>query len=545
MQQYSELEGSSREPRIGDRIIGRSNPDKVIQVTVHVKPEQDTLSGFVSSLVSNPRNARKHLSRQDYAATHGASLSDLQKVERFAIYQGLSVVPDAVASATGSSRRAHRTVELRGSIAAFSRAFGVKLYRFKGKDGPYRGYTGQLSIPTPLKGVIQNVLGLDTRIQAIPRSRSFPHQGGFGSPGAQSFSPDQVAKLYNFPTGVTGTGQVVAIIELGGGYLKSDLRHYFKALGIQPPVISDVLIAGARNAPSGNPNNPNDEEVALDIQIVGAVAPGAQIVVYFSNPSSRGFFRAVNAAIHDTVNNPTILSISWGKAEASWQANDMTSFDTAFQAAAAMGITVCCAAGDGGSSDDVPPGNIAYVDFPGSSPFVTSCGGTRWQLADGTTISKEVVWNDGPKGGGTGGGISAFFPVPIYQTGPGISLPTSANPGATPGRAVPDISGNADPRTGYKVRVGGTDITVGGTSAVAPLWAGLAALMNESLQSQVGFLNTLLYSQVVATPGALRDITQGHNDITGLVGGYQSGAGWDACTGLGTPNGAVIMGAIR
>jgi len=540
-----ELEGSSRAPRAGDQIIGRADPNGIIQATVRVRPGKDTLKEFVSEVVGSRRAARKHLSRQDYAANYGADPSDMQHVERFAIKHGLLVVSDAVARGTRSTRVAHRTVELRGRIGAFSRAFGVELFRFEGKHGPYRGYTGPISIPSALKGVVHNVFGLDNRVQAVPRSRLFPHQGGFGAPGSRTFTADQVAKLYNFPTGVTGKGQVVAILELGGGYYRSDLRKYFKALGIPMPSISNVSIAGSRNSPSGNPNNGNDDEVGLDIQVVGAVAPGAQIVVYFSRPSSRGFFRALSAAIHDTVNNPSVISISWGMPEASWQAADMTSFDDELQAAAAMGITVCCAAGDGGSSDDVAPGNTANVDFPASSPFITACGGTRLVSANGITISREVVWNDGSKGGGTGGGISAFFPVPIYQTGPGISLPASVNIGAGPGRAVPDIAGNADPLTGYNVRVDGTDITVGGTSAVAPLWAGLAALMNEGLQSNIGFLNTLLYSQAVATPGAFRDITQGQNDTTGLVGGYQAGTGWDACTGLGTPNGAVIMAAIR
>jgi kumamolisin len=542
--QHSELEGSARTHTIGDRIVGRANPHAPIQITVEVKPEKDTLAEFVGEVVHLQSRDRKVLSRDDYASNYGASASDLQKVERFGVNHGLAVVPDMAARITGSSRRARRTVELRGSIGAVSRAFGVRLYQFQGRNGPFRGYTGTLKIPTAMNGVIRNVLGIDNRIQAVPHTRMFPQMGGFASPGLRAFSADQVAKLYGFPTGVTGKGQVVALIELGGGYWRSDLKKYFKRLGLPAPRISNVPISGGQNAPTGNPNDPNDDEVNLDIQVLGAVAPGAKIVVYFAPPSSRGFLRAVHAAIHDNVNKPSVISISWGQAEASWRAADMVSFDTAFQAATAMGITVCCAAGDGGSNDGVSPGYTANVDFPGSSWFVTSCGGTRMESNDGKVVSKEVVWNDGRRGGGTGGGFSEFFALPPYQSS--LSLPPSANPGAKLGRAVPDISGNADPRTGYKVRVDGADITVGGTSAVAPLMAGLVALMNEGLQRQVGFLNNMLYTQVAGKAGALRAITVGNNDTTALVGGYEAGGGWNACTGLGAPaNGSLIMDAIR
>jgi kumamolisin len=541
--QSSELEGSARSYRIGDRVIGRANAHANIRVTVEVQPEKDALSEFVSGLVRQKPKDRKPLSREDYANTHGASVSDLQKVERWAINHGLNVVPDGVARATGSSRRARRTVELSGSIGAFSRIFGIQMYQFTGIHGPFRGYVGSLKIPSGMEGIIRNVLGVDTRAQGLPRSRSFPHSGGFRASGLQSFSADQVAKLYKFPTGVTGKGQTVALIELGGGYYRSDLKKYFNQLGIPMPELSNFPVTRF-NSPSGNPNNSADIEVNLDIQVLGAVAPGAKIVVYFTHASSRAFLRAINAAIHDNVNKPSIISISWGKAEGAWVEADMKSFDTAFQAATAMGITVCCAAGDGGSNDATPPNYTANVDFPGSSWFVTSCGGTRLLSQDRKTVSREVVWNDGPQGGGTGGGISQFFSVPPYQSS--VALPPSVIPGAAPGRAVPDIAGNADPSTGYNIWIDGVEVPVGGTSAVAPLWAGLVALMNEGLQTQVGFLNNALYAQVAAKPGALRQVTQGNNDLSGLVGAYKAGPGWNACTGLGTPADAnLIMDAFR
>jgi kumamolisin len=542
MRKYVELEGSERRVRTGDRLVGGVNRHATIRVTVHVKPETDQLANAARDLVMKPLRERQYLGREDYAKAHGASPSDLAKVKKFARECGLRVVRDRLAKRTGSSSAAHRTLELEGSVGAFSQAFRVRFARFQGSGQTYRGYTGAIQIPEELHGVVQNVMGLDTRPQAKPRLRRLNDLGGSDETGAQTFDPNQVAKLYNFPPGLTGKGQVIGVIELAGGYRGKDLRTYFKSLGIPKPRISSVAVAGGSNSPAGDPSSA-DGEVMLDIEVLGAVAPGASLVVYFARNTNRGFFRAINTAIHDNKHKPSILSISWGGPEGSWRASDLESMDSAFQAAAVMGITVCVASGDGGSSDGVPPGNVAHVDFPGSSPFVTACGGTRIVSTDGQTISDEVVWNDGPQGGATGGGLSAHFPVPWYQNG--FALPASANPGGGPGRAVPDICGNASPWSGYKVRVDSVDVALGGTSAVAPLWAGLTALMNEGLQRQVGFLNSLLYNLARMRSPALRDIVTGHNDTTGLVGGYQAGTGYDACTGLGSPNGALLMNALN
>lgn len=170
-----------------------------------------------------------------------------------------------------------------------------------------------------------------------------------------------------------------------------------------------------------------------------------------------------------------MISISWGAAEKNWTGQAMTSYDQAFQAAAALGITVCCAAGDNGSADAETDG-LAHVDFPASSPFALGCGGTKL-TGLGNTISSEVVWNEGPNSA-TGGGVSDSFPGPAYQSSTGI--PQSVNPPHKAGRGVPNVSGDADPATGYFIRVDGQEFVIGGTSAVAPLWAGLIALLNKN-----------------------------------------------------------------
>jgi kumamolisin len=269
----------------------------------------------------------------------------------------------------------------------------------------------------------------------------------------------------------------------------------------------------------------------LDVEVVGAISPQANIVVYFAPNTDAGFLDAITTAVHDTTHKPSVISISWGGPESSWTAQAMTAMDDAFQAAATMGVTVCVASGDNGSSDGVTDGGD-HVDFPASSPFALACGGTTLQAA-GSSISSETVWNDGANNGASGGGVSSFFAVPSWQTG----LKAVDNRGqatALSKRGVPDVAGNADPQTGYDVRIDGTDTVIGGTSAVAPLWAALIARLNQASGKPVGYLNPSLYQH----PGALRDITRGNN------GDFDAAAGWDACTGLGSPNGAALAGII-
>jgi kumamolisin len=229
-----------------------------------------------------------------------------------------------------------------------------------------------------------------------------------------------------------------------------------------------------------------------------------------------------------------VISISWGGPESSWTAQSLQAYDQAFQEAALLGVTVCCAAGDDGSSDGVGDGQ-AHVDFPASSPYVLACGGTQLEGSSGA-ISAEVVWNEGTMGGATGGGISEFFPVPTFQGT--ADVPPSVNPGGKSGRGVPDVAGDADPATGYQIRVDGRQLVFGGTSAVAPLWAGLTALITQHLGHPVGYLNPLLYSSQLANAGAFHDITTGDN------GAYQARQGWDPCTGVGSPDGAKLMQAL-
>jgi kumamolisin len=440
--------------------------------------------------------------------------------------------------------RGRRAVRLTGRLADLAAAFGTSLAVHQAADGrTYRARLGALSAPADLAEVVTGVFGLDERPQAEPRWR--PVTPGSATT-AITYSPPEVAAAYDFPSGTDGTGQCVGLIELGGGYQAEDLTTYFDGLGIAPPTVVAVGVDGGTNSPS-TPSGP-DTEVMLDIEVVGSVAPGAQIAVYFAPNTDQGFLDAITTAVHDTTNTPSVVSISWGGPESTWTAQAMTAMEDAFASAATLGVTVTVAAGDGGSSDGVTDGH-PHVDFPASAPHALGCGGTSLQLSGGVIVS-EVVWNELSAGGGaTGGGVSQEFPLPTWQTSAGVPAPPSSAAGtagtagtATGGRGVPDVAGDADPDTGYEIRVDGQSVAVGGTSAVAPLWAALVARLNEALGHDVGYLNPVLYQIGLpggSEPGAFHGITSGTN------GSYTAGPGWNPCTGLGSPDGGTLLQALQ
>jgi kumamolisin len=507
------LKGSERVAMPGARVLAPADPAERLEVSVILRRGAgDEFRARVAELASGSAG-RACLSREEFAQRHGADPADLAAVRAFASSCGLTVTQE---------HAARRTVVLSGTVAQFNDAFQVQLQQMQHDTCSYRGRTGSIALPTALDGVVEAVLGLDSRPQASAHFR--PAAGG-----ATSFTPPQVASLYGFPS-ATGSGQCVALIELGGGFRPADLSTYFKGLGVAAPTVTAVSVDHAQNAPSGDANGP-DGEVMLDIEVVGSIAPQAKIAVYFAPNTDAGFLDAITTAIHDTTNNPSVISISWGGPESSWTAQAMTAMDQAFQSAATMGITVCVASGDNGSSDGVTDG-ADHVDFPASSSFALACGGTTLQ-ASASAINTETVWNGGANGGASGGGISGFFAKPTWQASLN-AVDAQGKAVALTQRGVPDVAGNADPQTGYEVRVDGTATVIGGTSAVAPLWAALIARVNQLSGKPAGFLNPQLYEN----PKTLRDITSGNN------GDFAAAPGWDACTGLGSPNGAALSAVI-
>ena len=506
---------SERKTHPGATVAGRTDPQRNISVSIIVKRKNrldlETMIG-------------RHVSQQEFTEKYGADPANFEQLRDFAHKHGLTVDE-------GASSLARRTMVMRGPANKMESAFGVTLNDYEQAGKQFHSYTGTISMLREYAEPVEAVLGLDNHPIAMPHFRLLDKQKKGRpkrDPSLTPFNPPQVAQLYNFPMGVNGAGQTIGIIELGGGYNASDLSSYFAGLGIAEPRVTAVSVDGATNTPNlpSSPSDPNaDGEVGLDIEVAGSIAPGANIAVYFTPNTSQGFIDAVTTAIHDTANGPpSVISISWGSAESNWTSQSMTVLDEACQSAVALGITITVASGDNGSSDGESGNN---VDFPASSPHVLSCGGTELTAANGV-IQQEVVWNDQSQGGGaSGGGVSSVFPIPPWQMKSNVPKP----PTSGGGRGVPDVAGDASPETGYNVLFDGQSAVVGGTSAVAPLWAALIALLNQQCGSNIGLANLALYQNA---ENGFHDITQGNN------GSYSAGPGWGPCTGLGSPNGSQL-----
>jgi kumamolisin len=557
------LPGSTRFAVPQAKRIKKSDPRLQIKISVYARQnpmapgqKRSPLDRLNNSL---PRD-REYLNEEEFNSRFGADPADLARIAAWDRASKLKVLDSSVPM---------RRVLVQGSIRDISKALGVELDDYEHpQTGRFRGRVGQIYIPADLSGVVQGVFGLDTRKVGRPRIR----RGNFrpvdietlglgsrkkhgtssipASPFPGAFFPPAVAQLYAYPDELTGSGQNVAIFAFNGtgpdpqgGYKLSALQNYFeKVLGGNTPTITDVLVQGPGNDPGPDTDASSNQgdstgEVMLDMCVVGSVAPGASIFMYFTEFTSQGWVDALNQAITDE-NQISVISISYGNPEddpqGAWTSMGVQNVNLAVQAAAAKGITVCCASGDDGSNDGDPP--LAHVDFPASSPFVLGVGGTTLVASSGTapTIQSETVWNEVLHSeGATGGGVSDVFTKPAYQAS--ANVPPSANPPHAIGRGVPDVAAVADPVTGVVVMlIDGKHLEqIGGTSASTPMWASLVARLNQGLGARCGFLNPLLYGKF--SSGVLRDITVGNN------GAYAAGPGWDACTGLGSPNGGQLL----
>jgi kumamolisin len=538
------LPGSQRTQLANVQAAGALDESETITVTLVLRRR----AAVPSALVTGPET----VTHDELDARYGADPDDIARVTSVLGDLGLTVT---------ETHQGSRRLKMTGTVGAMSRAFGTTLTLVTSPqpDGTgtvqHRYRSGGLSVPAELAGIVTAVLGLDDRPQARPQFRllstgvaartavapetAVTQEAEPAAPTPKPLTAPQVASFYKFPEGTDGTGQTIAILEFGGGYSQKDLDTYFGGLGLATPSVTAVGVDGATNSPG----EPADGEVELDIQVAGAVAPKAAQVVYFAPNSDQGFIDAVAAAVHATP-TPAVVSISWGQSEDQWSQQTRNSLDAAFADAAALGVTVCVAAGDNGSSDDpsggtgVHPGAAAAVhcDFPASSPHALACGGTKLTGDTSTyTITSEVVWNElANKEGAGGGGVSDVFPLPPWQANVGV--PPIAGGTAT-GRGVPDVAGNADPVTGYLIVVDGRQQPIGGTSAVAPLWAGLLARLSQATGKKFGLLQPLIYAGV--SPGGP---APGFNDIvSGNNGAYTAGPGWDACTGLGSPSGQALL----
>jgi kumamolisin len=488
-------------------------PDEKIEVSVYLKPRAQPGAAEQTAPLTDHRAAMQ----TQRLAEHQ---DDIHLLTEFAARNGLTV---------SSVEPVRRLVKLTGPASKMQAAFGTTLGVYHDGKQQFRGRSGNLRLPEDVHAVVQAVLGLDNRPAVEPHFVKVDQV--LNANVIAGHRPNAVGAIYGFPTGYTGTGQCIGIVELGGGYLASDNTAAFAAMGLATPTVVAVSVDGGHNSPGAL----EDGEVALDIQVAGGVAPGASVVVYFAPNTFQGFVDCVSSAAHDNVNKPSIISISWGTAEVNWTAQAAQAMNTALQDAAQLDVSVFVASGDHLGTDGVSDGE-AHVDHPASSPWAIGCGGTRLDVT-GTTVNSEAVWNDGASGWGTGGGISKLYAMPAFQQG--ANVPVGVDNGL-PGRGVPDVAGDASPASGYLIVLNGATQQMGGTSAVAPLWAGLTALLNQASGKPLGFFMPKLYQN----PHIVRAITTGNNKPVNSNLGYTAGNGWSACTGLGVPIGSALLSAF-
>ncbi|HET6176454.1 MAG TPA: S53 family peptidase [Candidatus Sulfotelmatobacter sp.] len=522
--------GSERKPLPGAVATGRANANATIEVSLKLRRKQ-----ALPALTRRPDTA---MTRAQFRDTYGAAQADVDQTAQVLAGFGITLVRTSLAA---------RTMRVRGTVSAMEAAFQVKLFNYSHTGGNYRGRVGAVHIPVPLQDIVQGVFGLDNRRVARRRRQPVRDDPSASSPVPSTwYLPSELASHYNFPAG-DGTGQTVGLLEFGGGYFPSDLRQFCQLAKIATP--PNVTVVSTDGTPT-NSKDGAEGEVMLDVEVVAGVCPGANIVVYFASWSEQGWITILDAATQDETNNPGVISISWGNAEDAdiWTAQAMKQIDQTLQDAAMLGITVCVAAGDDGSSDAIADGQ-AHVDFPSSSPHALAVGGTT--IPAKGSQPPDIVWLEGDglradNGGSTGGGVSVVFPLPAWQSA--INIP-SVNPGAIVGRCIPDLAANADWNASpYLLVVDGQAQPNGGTSAASPLVASLLTLINASRPSgkRVGYITPVLYqASGNSTVGAVgcTDVTSGNNN-TDSIGGYSAGAGYDAVSGWGTPNGVNLAAAI-
>ncbi|MBJ7593627.1 MAG: peptidase S53 [Candidatus Dormibacteraeota bacterium] len=500
-------------------------------VTTHLResPHADSLGVALARQQHTPVQVRRYVNARELVEAHGSDSDDLAAVTRWATGAGLRV---------RRADHAATTLELDGSLGALARAFGVTLEHVRERDAvtgalaAYRDHHEELSVPSDLDGVVTAALGLSDRAVGRPRLAVLPR--GRGS--AHSYRPEELARIYDFPVlddGGEGQRITVGIAELGGAVYRPDLA----AFAARHPRLRVVEEAVHGRGPTSDPFGP-DTEVALDWQVIAGIlahcAPQADVllVIRYAPNTDRGFSN-LEASFATDGRDYAAVSTSWGAPEDRWTPAAMDTMDRAFQMGALRGMVHSVAAGDNGSTDARNDGR-QHADHPASAPHAVGCGGTRLVAERGQRITEEV-WNElGIAQGATGGGVSEHFAVPRYQAAAGIR-PVSRNDGR-PGRGVPDVAGNADPLTGYTIHHRGVDSIVGGTSAVAPLWTALFAVVSASTGHRLGNVLPALYG---ARDVGFTDVTTGDN------GAYPAVPGWDAATGLGAPSGRTLCAALR
>jgi kumamolisin len=508
--------GSSHDAPEGAAAAGDVDRNEPITITVHLKRRSP--DKFAPGSAGDLARLRAPITREALAAqrarTHARAAA---RVTRFAKANGLVIRETDITS---------RRVVLEGTAQQMTELFGISLAMYDDGQRQFRARTGPLFVPAEIAPWTRAILGFDQR----PLVRRLQRLAGAGQ--GDGLLPTEIAALYGLRLDGDVSTQCVGIIALGGGYLRTDLDAAIGQMQHPPANVVDQSVSGATNVFGGG--TLADQEIALDLQIVAGLLPKSRIVVYFAKNNIQYLADALHQAVWDDANRPQVLSVSWGSAEKFWTPDARDAVQAALADAVRLHVSVVLAAGDELATAGLTDGK-AHVSFPASSPYVLSCGGTSPTLGGGGAITTEAVWNEGFQG--TGGGISDVYPVPDYQSG--ITLPPSVNDNAMR-RGVPDVAAAAAKTPGYRIFLNGQPTAKDGTSAVAPLWAALIAHANARRGAPVGLVNPALY----ANAALLRQITQGNNRVDHTGKGYDAGAPWNACTGLGVPNGEAIITAL-
>jgi len=516
------------------RLMQAVDPNQQLNLSIGLQLRNPADLDSLLSAIYDPQSPQYHqyLTPDQFNQLFAPAPDQVQQVVSFLQGQGLTVT---------SIAPNNLLIDATGSVAQVEQAFNIQINNYQEGNQTFYANATSPSIPTSISPLITSIGGLDNSVlyQPLYRRLDTHHQSHRGALAGQSgFGPKDLSTAYDVTplhsAGIRGDNQTIALFELDG-YQASDISQYFQANGLATPNISNVMVDNFNGSPGQGAI-----EVELDIEVAGGIAPHARQLVYEGPNTTQGVNDTYNRIVHD--NKAQIVSISWGLCEASSGTAELQTLDNIFKQGASQGISFFAAAGDSGAYD-CGDGNLA-VDSPAGDPYVTGVGGTNLQLNAGA-YGSESVWSNpndtqrSPEGAGGGGGISKTFTQPSWQTGPGVS-----NQYSNGKREVPDVSADADPATGYSMYCTVTNagcpangwLTVGGTSASAPLWAGSMALINQYLKSQgkaaVGHANPTLYGLFNGQQQspAFHDVNTGNNLF------YPATTGYDMGSGIGTPD---------
>jgi len=472
-----------------------------IWLTAWLRPRREGMldAGQANALGATLPGRRAYVDRASLADATDADPRDVEVVRRWCASHGVDVIAQH-----------WRSLVLSAPIPKLIEAFGATagIYQL-GDKRRFRHRSGSLHAPAEVAALLHGAFGL----HQWPRS----HAVGSLHSDVRPLRAAEIASRYAFPAG-DGSGVAVGVLQMRGAFDAADFSACMASQGVaaKAPIVKRVDNAELTHRTA----TVKDIESAIDTQIVGALAPGAQIVVYATPDDERGVLDGIRSALFDEVHRPSVLSISFGFPEHLWTPSALTILNELFVAAALLGVTIVCASGDRGA--EVDDEGHAHVLAPASSPFALACGGTA--IVTNAGVSSESGWAQ------SGGGFSEVFAVPPWQ---GVAAASAAAYSVSGGRGLPDVAAEVTP--GYTVVFEGSEIAMGGTSAAAPMWAALTARLNQRLGKPLGFFAPLLYNSPAVRFG---DVLAGGNDR------YRCTPGWDPCTGLGVPMGDVLEAAL-